>query len=203
MTADRDDAACTGAVVRKPPMKETALGERVAVPRALIHRGLTLAAAVICEHNFCVMARTSLAVENSLGIMCNFKELRVAKITHISTSALGARLQALYRIGRTDISEFKLLTPSGENCFRSRLYTSLAVIAASPIAPVRFLMQMSARNALGVRCVFDGRSHDRPAQRSSGLRMHLGPSPPSNIRRSIAPSVVKHDHASRRSALPR
>jgi hypothetical protein len=24
MTADRDDAACTGAVVRKPPMKETA-----------------------------------------------------------------------------------------------------------------------------------------------------------------------------------
>jgi hypothetical protein len=53
--------------------------ERVTVPRALIHRGLTLAAAVICEHNFCVMARTSLAVENSLGIMCNFKELRVAK----------------------------------------------------------------------------------------------------------------------------
>jgi hypothetical protein len=53
--------------------------ERVAVPRALIYRGLTLAAAVICEHNFCVMARTSLAVENSLGIMCNFKELRVVK----------------------------------------------------------------------------------------------------------------------------
>ena len=26
MTADRDDAACTGAVVRKPPMKETACG---------------------------------------------------------------------------------------------------------------------------------------------------------------------------------
>jgi hypothetical protein len=44
MTADRDDAACTGAVVRKPPMKEIALGERVAVPRALIYRGLTLAA---------------------------------------------------------------------------------------------------------------------------------------------------------------
>jgi hypothetical protein len=85
-------------------------------------------------------------------------------------------LQALYRIGRTDISEFKLLTPSGENCFRFRLYTSLAVIAASLIAPVRFLMQMSARNAFGVRYVFDGRSHDRPAQRSSGLRMHLGPS---------------------------
>jgi hypothetical protein len=67
MTADRDDAACTGAVVRKPPMKETALGERVAVPRALIYRGLTLAAAVICEHNFCVMARTLLTVENSFA----------------------------------------------------------------------------------------------------------------------------------------
>jgi hypothetical protein len=39
-------------------MKETALGQRVAVPRALIYRGLTLAAAVICQHNFCVMART-------------------------------------------------------------------------------------------------------------------------------------------------
>src|SRR3977135_4149149 len=115
MTADRDDAACTGAVVRKPPMKETALGERVAVPRALIYRGLTLAAAVICEHNFCVMARTLL---------------------------------------------------------RS------------------FMMQMSARNVFGVRYVFDGRSRDRLAQRSSGLRMLLGPSPPSNIRRSIAPSVV-------------
>jgi hypothetical protein len=90
MTADRDDAACTGAVVRKPPMKETALGERVAVPRALIYGGLTLAAAVICAHNFCVMARTLLMVENSFCIMCNFKELRVAKIPHISTSALGA-----------------------------------------------------------------------------------------------------------------
>src|SRR4030088_1344458 len=65
MTATRDDAACTGAVVRKPPMKETALGECVAVPRALIYRGLTLAAAVICERNFCVMARTLLMVENS------------------------------------------------------------------------------------------------------------------------------------------
>jgi hypothetical protein len=57
-------------------MKETALGEGVAVPRALIYRGLTLAAAVICEHNFCVMARTLLTVENSFCIMCNFEELR-------------------------------------------------------------------------------------------------------------------------------
>jgi hypothetical protein len=88
MTAHRDDSACTGAVVRKPPMKETALGERGAVPRALAHRGLTLAAAVICQHNFCVMVRTMPMVENSFCIMCNFKELRVAKIAHISASAL-------------------------------------------------------------------------------------------------------------------
>src|SRR3982074_3451978 len=53
-----------------------------------------------------------------------------------------------------------------------------------------FVMQMSPRNAFGVRYVFDGRSHDRLAQGSSGLRMLLGPSPPGNIRRSIAPSVV-------------
>jgi hypothetical protein len=135
-TADRDDAACTGAVVRKPPVKETALGERVAVPRALTYRSLTLDAAVICEHNFCVMARMLLMVENSFCTMCNFKGLRVAKIAHISTSALCALLQALYRIGRTDIS--KLLTPSGENRFRFRVYTSPAVTAASPSAPVRF-----------------------------------------------------------------
>jgi len=77
---------------RPKASKETALGECGAVPRALIYRGLTLAAAVICQHNFCVMARTLLIVENSFCIMCNFKELRVAKIT-----------QALYRIGRTDI----------------------------------------------------------------------------------------------------
>src|SRR5216684_5731244 len=50
-------------------------------------------------------------------------------------------------------------------------------------------MQMSARNAFGARYVFDGRSHDRLAQRSSGLRMLLGPSPPGNMRRSIAPSA--------------
>jgi len=48
------------------------------------------AAAVICQHSFCVMARTLLMVENSFCIMCNFKELRVAKIAHISTSALCA-----------------------------------------------------------------------------------------------------------------
>ena len=74
----------------KPSNEGNRAGERVAVPGALIYRGLTLAAAVVCEHNFCVMARTLLMVENSFCIMCNFKELRVAKIAQISTSALCA-----------------------------------------------------------------------------------------------------------------
>jgi hypothetical protein len=49
------------------PASESLQGNRAggAVPRALIYRGLTLAAAVICQHNFCVMARTLLMVENS------------------------------------------------------------------------------------------------------------------------------------------
>src|SRR6266852_1116509 len=79
MTAHRDDSACTGAVVRKPPMKETALGERGAVPRASIYRGLTLAAAVICQHNFCVMARTLLMVENSFLHHVQFQRVTCGK----------------------------------------------------------------------------------------------------------------------------
>ena len=35
MTAHRDDSACTGAVVRKPPVKEPAGDEVPTVPRAL------------------------------------------------------------------------------------------------------------------------------------------------------------------------
>ena len=35
MTAHRDDLACTGAVVRKPPVKERAGDEVLTVPRAL------------------------------------------------------------------------------------------------------------------------------------------------------------------------
>jgi len=90
MTADRDDAACTGAVVRKPPMKETALGERVAVPRALIYRGLTLAACSLLRAQLLRYGTNVANGGNSFCIMCNFKELRVAKIAHISTSALCA-----------------------------------------------------------------------------------------------------------------
>jgi hypothetical protein len=87
MTADRDDAACTGAVVRKPPMKETAGG----VARWRVRRYSDLTAVVPeCEYNFCDMARTLRVGENTFRRPCNFKELRVVKRAHITTFALCA-----------------------------------------------------------------------------------------------------------------
>ena len=98
MTAIRDDAACTGAVVRKPPMKETAGG----VARWRVRRYGDLTAVVPdCEHN---LARTLRTGENAFRRPCNFKELRVVKRAHITTCALRACWQPLYRIGRTNIS---------------------------------------------------------------------------------------------------
>jgi hypothetical protein len=87
MTAIRDDAACTGAVVRKPPMKETAGG----VARWRVRRYGDLTAVVPeCEYNFCDMARTLRMGENTFRRPCNFKELRVVKRAHITTCALCA-----------------------------------------------------------------------------------------------------------------
>src|SRR5882762_9388724 len=87
MTAIRDDAACTGAVVRKPPMKETAGG----VARWRVRRCGDLTAVVTeCEYNFCDMARTLRMGENTFRRPCNFKELRVVKRAHITTFALCA-----------------------------------------------------------------------------------------------------------------
>ena len=63
------------------------MGERVAVPLALTYRDLTVVAA-IRHHNFCVMAQKLRLVKNDFSILCNFNELRVVKIPHISTSAL-------------------------------------------------------------------------------------------------------------------
>jgi len=87
MTAIRDDAACTGAVVRKPPMKETAGG----VARWRVRRYGDLTAVVPeWEYNFCDMARTLRMGENTFRRPCNFKELRVVKRAHITTFALCA-----------------------------------------------------------------------------------------------------------------
>ena len=51
MTADRDDAAGTGAVVRKPPKNEPAMGGTCVVPHALSYVGLER------QCNFEMMAR--------------------------------------------------------------------------------------------------------------------------------------------------
>jgi hypothetical protein len=89
MPAAHGGASNPAAGVRKPPKEETAMGERVELPRALTYPDLT-AAAVISQHNFTVMARTLRMVENDFNLSCNFNELGVAKRAHISTSALCA-----------------------------------------------------------------------------------------------------------------
>jgi hypothetical protein len=57
------------------------------------------------EYNLSVLARTLLMGEINFRLPCDFNELHVVKITHISTSALYACWRPLYRIGRTDISK--------------------------------------------------------------------------------------------------
>ena len=54
-----------------------------------------------CEYNFCDMARTLRMGENAFPSSCNFRELGVVKKAHITTCALCASWQPLYRIGRT------------------------------------------------------------------------------------------------------
>ena len=70
-------------------MKETALGERVVVPR-----GFDLSGLDGCRrHPVAQLFRYGMNVanvENDFRILCVFKELRVAKIAHISTFALCA-----------------------------------------------------------------------------------------------------------------
>jgi hypothetical protein len=84
MTAHRDDAACTGAVVRKPPRKETVMGELIRPPRALSYVGLDRL------HNFKVMARMLRIGDLRFGTTCDFNELGVAEIAHSTTLARSA-----------------------------------------------------------------------------------------------------------------
>jgi hypothetical protein len=83
MTADRDDAACTGA--RRPKAsKERNRGTCGEVARQTLRgfRGCE------CEYNFCDMARTLRMGKNAFRRSCNFKELGVVKKAHITTFAL-------------------------------------------------------------------------------------------------------------------
>jgi hypothetical protein len=56
------------------------------------------------EYNFCDMARILRMGESAFRHFCNFRELGVVKRAHITTFALYALWQPLYRIGRTNIS---------------------------------------------------------------------------------------------------
>jgi len=62
-------------------------GERYGGGAGFDYRDLTVVA-VIRHHNFCVMAQKLRLVKSDFCILCNFNELRVVKIPHISTSAL-------------------------------------------------------------------------------------------------------------------
>jgi hypothetical protein len=78
---------------------------RGGVERPRVRRYGNLTAVVPdCEHNLCDMARTLRVGENAFRRPCNFKELRVVKRAHITTCALCACWQPLYRIGRSNIS---------------------------------------------------------------------------------------------------
>jgi hypothetical protein len=81
MTADRDDAAGTGAVVRKPPKNEPAMGGTCVVPHALSYVGLER------QCNFEMMARMLLNGDFMFCAAFDFNELRVAKIAHSTTLA--------------------------------------------------------------------------------------------------------------------
>jgi hypothetical protein len=81
MTADRDDAAGTGAVVRKPPKNEPAMGGTCVVPHALSYVGLER------QCNLEMMARMLLDGDFMFCAAFDFNELRVAKIAHSTTLA--------------------------------------------------------------------------------------------------------------------
>jgi hypothetical protein len=74
-----------------------------------------------CRHNFCDMARTLRMGENTFRRPCNFKELRVVKMAHITTCALCALNGSLC----TTSAEQKFPRDRVQrNCFELALYTA-------------------------------------------------------------------------------
>src|SRR5450631_1061744 len=140
-------------------MEETAGGmER---PRVRRYGDLT-AVVPDREHNLCDMARALRMGENAFGRPCNFKELRVVKRAHITTCALSACWQPLYRIGTFPRDSVQ------RNCFELALYTARDhdCISNRIGSGIRSAMQMSSRY---VRCApnaVDDRT-DHHADRSS------------------------------------
>src|ERR1700716_2222287 len=146
MTAIRDDAACTGAVVRKPPMKETAGG----VARWRVRRYGDLTAVVTeCEYNFCDMARTLRMGENTFRRPCKFQRVtrcKKSKYYNLCVMCLTAAF-----VPHRPNKYFHVI--ASNVIVSSSPYTPLAIMTASPIASVRVFetvaMQMSSRY---VRC---------------------------------------------------
>ena len=77
MTAHHGGATSTGAVVRKPPKKETAMRERVRMPQALSYFCLERL------HNFEMSARVLPMGEFSFCSARDFNDLRFAEIAHL------------------------------------------------------------------------------------------------------------------------
>ena len=103
MTAHHDDAAGAGAVVRKPPVKETAIGGTCGGAAGFDLSGLDRCRrdppAQLLRYGTKIAIGKLRLVENDFGILCSFNELRVVKIPHMSTSTLYTSRRPLYHIG--------------------------------------------------------------------------------------------------------
>jgi len=113
-------------------------------------------------HNFSDMARTLLMGESNFLLPCDFKELRVAKRAHISTSALSARWEPLLRIGPNRY--FQNPEAVQRNFFALALYNTCdhcgSCDGTTLVIRKPFTMWMSPRYGFGAHHVFVDRSRD-------------------------------------------
>jgi len=91
------------------------------------------AASLECVYNFGVMARGLLNGDLRFRPMCDFKELRVAKIARSTTSAWWTCRQPWGIIGRTDLWGLQQTSTLSN---RNRFELLVKMIAASPVACV-------------------------------------------------------------------
>src|SRR5947207_13501144 len=129
------------------------------------------------------MARTLRLGENAFRRSCNFRELGVVKMAHITTCAL-------WPDGSLCTASAEQIFPRDgvqRNCFELALY----IMTASPIAPVRVFKP--ALPTLSVR--------DRAIIVLNHHRFWGYASGPSSSGNTLPSSI--HGHAARRSALPR
>src|SRR5712671_1641869 len=186
MTAIRDDAACTGAVVRKPPMKETAGG----VARWRVRRYGDLTAVVTeCEYSFCDMARTLRMGENTFRRACKFQRVaRCKKGTYYNLCVMC--LMAAFVPHRPN--KYCHVTASN-GIVLSSPYTPLAIMTASPIASVRVFEPVRDADVGSLRSV---RSQRRRRYREIIMLNNLLLAPHHHqVRRSHRSIYCWHGHA--------